>query len=102
VGIPSIYPRCLAKQSASTVQIVGTEKALFRTLKTKHDDTPKYGMIYHASSCLIGQAAPKNKGNSSRVSAAKCSLAIRVDALSDETAEGKPTLIVSKQRSQSR
>lgn len=46
-------------------------------------DTPKYGLIYHAS--LIGQAAPKNKGKISRVLAAKCSLAIRVDALADET-----------------
>jgi nucleolar protein 58 len=72
----------LAKQPASTVQILGAEKALFRALKTKHD-TPKYGLIYHAS--LIGQAAPKNKGKISRVLAAKASLAIRVDALSDET-----------------
>lgn len=72
----------LAKQPASTVQILGAEKALFRALKTKHD-TPKYGLIYHAS--LIGQATPKNKGKISRVLAAKCSLAIRVDALADET-----------------
>ncbi|CAN0135807.1 unnamed protein product, partial [Ectocarpus sp. 13 AM-2016] len=72
----------LAKQPASTVQILGAEKALFRALKTKHD-TPKYGLIYHAS--LIGQAAPKNKGKISRVLAAKCALAIRVDALADET-----------------
>eukprot|EP00593_Proboscia_inermis_P000548 CAMPEP_0171299552 /NCGR_PEP_ID=MMETSP0816-20121228/8365_1 /TAXON_ID=420281 /ORGANISM="Proboscia inermis, Strain CCAP1064/1" /LENGTH=528 /DNA_ID=CAMNT_0011775425 /DNA_START=102 /DNA_END=1688 /DNA_ORIENTATION=+ len=72
----------LAKQPASTVQILGAEKALFRALKTKHD-TPKYGLIYHAS--LIGQAQPKNKGKVSRVLAAKCALAIRVDALSDET-----------------
>jgi len=70
----------LAKQPASTVQILGAEKALFRALKTKHD-TPKYGLIYHAS--LIGQAAPKNKGKISRVLAAKASLAIRVDALSE-------------------
>jgi nucleolar protein 58 len=71
----------LAKQPASTVQILGAEKALFRALKTKHD-TPKYGLIYHAS--LVGQAAPKNKGKISRVLAAKASLAIRVDALSDD------------------
>jgi len=71
----------LAKCPASTVQILGAEKALFRALKTK-SDTPKYGLIYHAS--LIGQAAPKNKGKISRVLAAKCSLAIRVDALSDD------------------
>lgn len=36
----------LAKHPASTVQILGAEKALFRALKTKHD-TPKYGLIYH-------------------------------------------------------
>jgi hypothetical protein len=54
-------------------------------LKTKHD-TPKYGLIYHAS--LIGQAAPKNKGKISRVLAAKAALSIRVDALGDkDTAE---------------
>jgi len=70
----------LAKQPASTVQILGAEKALFRALKTKHD-TPKYGLIYHAS--LIGQAAPKNKGKISRVLAAKTALAVRVDALGD-------------------
>mmetsp|Transcript_13437 Transcript_13437/g.15337 ORF Transcript_13437/g.15337 Transcript_13437/m.15337 type:complete len:507 (-) Transcript_13437:1537-3057(-) len=71
----------LAKAPASTVQILGAEKALFRALKTKHD-TPKYGLIYHAS--LIGQSAPKNKGKISRVLAAKTSLAIRVDALGDQ------------------
>merc|ERR1712048_1368582 len=75
----------LAKQPASTVQILGAEKALFRALKTKHN-TPKYGLIYHAS--LIGQASAKNKGKISRVLAAKASLAIRVDALTDDTGGG--------------
>ena len=42
----------LAKHPASTVQILGAEKALFRALKT-HKDTPKYGLIYHAS--LVGR-----------------------------------------------
>jgi nucleolar protein 58 len=67
----------LAKHPASTVQILGAEKALFRALKTKHD-TPKYGLIYHVGNCvscdrigrtnhvaqasLIGQAPPKLKG----------------------------------------
>merc|ERR1711871_552986 len=73
----------LCKQPASTVQILGAEKALFRALKTKKD-TPKYGLIYHAS--MIGQAAPKFKGKISRVLAAKCALSIRVDALG-ETSE---------------
>jgi len=72
----------LAKHPASTVQILGAEKALFRALKTKHE-TPKYGLIYHAS--LIGQTAPKFKGKISRVLAAKTALAIRVDALGDKS-----------------
>jgi hypothetical protein len=54
----------------------------YRALKTKHE-TPKYGLIYHAS--LIGQSQPKFKGKISRVLAAKCALAIRVDALGDTT-----------------
>eukprot|EP01113_Clastostelium_recurvatum_P032907 TRINITY_DN428_c1_g1_i2.p1 TRINITY_DN428_c1_g1~~TRINITY_DN428_c1_g1_i2.p1 ORF type:complete len:122 (+),score=35.45 TRINITY_DN428_c1_g1_i2:43-366(+) len=70
----------LAKYPASTIQILGAEKALFRALKTKHD-TPKYGLIFHAS--LIGQTAPKNKGKISRVLAAKVALGVRVDALGD-------------------
>jgi nucleolar protein 58 len=70
----------LAKHPASTIQILGAEKALFRALKTKHD-TPKYGLIYNAS--LIGQVQAKNKGKISRVLAAKTALAIRVDALGD-------------------
>lgn len=70
----------LAKYPASTVQILGAEKALFRALKTKHA-TPKYGLIYHAS--VVGQAAPKHKGKISRSLAAKCALSIRVDALGE-------------------
>ena len=69
----------LAKQPASTIQIFGAEKALFRALKTKHE-TPKYGLIYHAS--LVGQANPKLKGKISRSLASKCALCVRVDALS--------------------
>ncbi len=69
----------LAKQPASTIQIFGAEKALFRALRTKHD-TPKYGLIYHAS--LVGSANPKLKGKISRSLASKCALCVRVDALS--------------------
>jgi len=49
----------LAKHPASTIQILGAEKALFRALKTKHD-TPKYGLIYHVSSyvflCIVSRS----------------------------------------------
>ncbi|OAA46311.1 nucleolar protein NOP58-like protein [Metarhizium rileyi] len=68
----------LAKAPASTVQILGAEKALFRALKTKHD-TPKYGLIYHSS--LIGQATGRNKGKIARMLSAKAALGMRVDAL---------------------
>ena len=71
----------LAKYPASTVQILGAEKALFRALKTK-GNTPKYGLIYHSS--FIGKAAPKNKGRISRYLANKCSMASRIDSFSDE------------------
>jgi nucleolar protein 58 len=83
----------LSKSPASTIQILGAEKALFRALKTKHD-TPKYGLIYHAS--LIGQATGKNKGKMARILAAKASLGLRVDALAewedDVTEEDKAAL----------
>ncbi|XP_072834804.1 nucleolar protein 58 [Pogona vitticeps] len=72
----------LAKHPASTVQILGAEKALFRALKTKRD-TPKFGLIYHAS--LVGQTTAKNKGKISRMLAAKTALTIRYDALGENT-----------------
>lgn len=87
----------LAKHPASTIQILGAEKALFRALKTK-TDTPKYGLIYHAS--LIGQAGPKIKGKVSRVLAAKTALAIRVDALGES--EGPTISIDSRQKVEAR
>ncbi|KAI5455082.1 Nucleolar protein 58 [Naganishia albida] len=77
----------LAKAPASTIQILGAEKALFRALKTKHD-TPKYGLIYHAS--LIGQAPQKLKGKMARMVATKTALSIRVDALSDAESKSTP------------
>ncbi|KAF8338966.1 uncharacterized protein EI90DRAFT_3118027 [Cantharellus anzutake] len=70
----------LAKQPASTVQIFGAEKALFRALKAKHN-TPKYGLLYHAS--LVSQTPPKLKGKMSRMLATKTSLSARVDAIAD-------------------
>ena len=71
----------LAKYPASTVQILGAEKALFRALKTKSGQTPKYGLIYHST--FIGRAGVKNRGRISRYLANKCSLASRIDSFSD-------------------
>ncbi|KAM6131962.1 LOW QUALITY PROTEIN: nucleolar protein 58 [Phoenicopterus ruber ruber] len=71
----------LAKHPASTVQLLGAEKALFRALKTKRD-TPKFGLIYHAS--LVDKPIPKQR-KISRMLAAKTALTIRYDALGENT-----------------
>ncbi|KAL1867152.1 hypothetical protein VTK73DRAFT_4314 [Phialemonium thermophilum] len=71
----------LAKYPASTLQILGAEKALFRALKTK-SATPKYGLLYQSS--FIGRAGPKIKGRISRYLANKCSIASRIDSFYDE------------------
>ncbi|KAL9131914.1 MAG: hypothetical protein Q9217_000274 [Psora testacea] len=71
----------LSKYPASTVQILGAEKALFRALKTK-GNTPKYGLIYHSS--FIGRAGQRNKGRISRFLANKCSIASRIDNFSEQ------------------
>jgi nucleolar protein 56 len=70
----------LAKYPASTIQILGAEKALFRALKTK-GKTPKYGLIYNST--FIGKAGVKNKGKISRYLANKCAIASRIDSFSD-------------------
>jgi len=74
----------LAKYPASTVQILGAEKALFRALKTK-GKTPKYGLLFHSS--FIGKAKQKNKGRISRYLANKCSIASRVDCFADDASD---------------
>ncbi|XP_053667613.1 nucleolar protein 56 [Anopheles marshallii] len=70
----------LAKFPASTVQILGAEKALFRALKTK-SNTPKYGLLFNSS--FIGRANAKNKGRISRFLANKCTIASRIDCFTE-------------------
>jgi nucleolar protein 58 len=74
----------LAKHPASTLQILGAEKALFRALKSRKK-TPKYGLIYHAQ--LVGRSSNKNKGKISRMLAAKAALAARIDALTESNSD---------------
>lgn len=66
----------LAKLPASTIQILGAEKALFRALKTK-SATPKYGFLYNSS--YITRADASERGRVSRMLANKCALAARLD-----------------------
>ncbi|CAH8657768.1 unnamed protein product [Schistosoma rodhaini] len=70
----------LAKFPASTIQILGAEKALFRALRSR-GATPKYGLIYHSP--FIARAARENKGKISRFLAAKCAIASRIDCFSE-------------------
>ncbi|XP_047112857.1 nucleolar protein 56 [Schistocerca piceifrons] len=82
----------LAKFPASTVQILGAEKALFRALKTR-GNTPKYGLLFHST--FIGRAGLKNKGRISRYLANKCAIASRIDCFSE-----KPTNIFGEKLKQ--
>ena len=68
----------LAKYPASTIQILGAEKALFKAMRSKMN-TPKYGIIYQSK--LISSVTGKTKGKISRALAAKCALCVRYDAL---------------------
>ncbi|KAA6378046.1 MAG: putative Nucleolar protein 56, partial [Streblomastix strix] len=71
----------LAKAPASTIQILGAEKALFRALKAR-SNTPKYGLLFR--SAFIQKALAKNKGRMSRFLANKCAIACRIDSFSEE------------------
>lgn len=67
----------LAKSPASTIQILGAEKALFRALKKKKGNTPKYGLIFHST--FIQRASKEHRGKISRYLANKAALASRID-----------------------
>ena len=69
--------RNLAKMPASTVQVLGAEKALFRALRTG-TRPPKHGIIFQHS--LIHEAKPWQRGKVARGLAGKISIAARVDA----------------------
>lgn len=72
----------LSKLPASTVQIMGAEKAFLSAIKNK-SDTPKHGLIYHSP--LVTQASPSLKGKMARSLAAKASLACKIDAFGEST-----------------
>ena len=66
----------LSKLPASTVQILGAEKALFRHLKTGAK-MPKHGIIIHHP--IMSQLPYKLHGKAARALADKISIAARVD-----------------------
>ncbi len=71
----------LAKRPASTLQVLGAEKALFRSLKTG-SRPPKHGIIFqHAQ---VNQAPKWQRGKIARVVSGKLSIASRIDAFGGE------------------
>jgi len=67
----------LAKLPASTIQVLGAEKALFRHLK-KNTKPPKHGLIFQHTAV---HSAPKDvRGRIARAIATKLSIAAKVDA----------------------
>lgn len=69
----------LAKLPASTIQVLGAEKALFRSLKTG-TRPPKHGIIFQHPS--IRQAPAWQRGKIARALAGKIAIASRIDAYS--------------------
>jgi nucleolar protein 56 len=69
----------IAKMPASTIQLLGAEKALFRALKTG-TRPPKHGIIFQHS--LIQEAKRWQRGKVARALAGKLAIAARTDAFS--------------------
>jgi nucleolar protein 56 len=69
----------LAKMPASTIQVLGAEKALFRALKTG-TRPPKHGIIFQHT--LIHDAKRWQRGKLARALAGKLAIAARIDAFS--------------------
>jgi nucleolar protein 56 len=67
----------LAKMPASTLQVLGAEKALFRSLKTGARP-PKHGVIFQHTA--IHQAPRWQRGKIARALSGKLTIAARVDA----------------------
>jgi nucleolar protein 56 len=69
----------LAKMPASTIQVLGAERALFRSLKTG-TRPPKHGIIFQHT--LIHEAKRWQRGKMARAIAGKLAIAARTDAFS--------------------
>lgn len=69
----------LARMPASTIQVLGAEKALFRALKKK-GSPPKHGVIFQYPE--VRGSPKKLRGKIARALAGKIAIAARVDAMS--------------------
>ncbi|MEM0475476.1 MAG: hypothetical protein QW343_01655 [Candidatus Norongarragalinales archaeon] len=66
----------LARMSASTIQVIGAEKALFKHLRTGVAP-PKHGLIFQSP--LINAAPPHQRGKIARALATKLCIAAKAD-----------------------
>ncbi|HLD72320.1 MAG TPA: NOP5/NOP56 family protein [Candidatus Nanoarchaeia archaeon] len=71
----------LALLPASTIQLLGAEKALFRHIKTG-SRSPKYGILFQHP--LVQNAKKEDKGKAARMLADKLSLCARLDYFKGE------------------
>lgn len=69
----------LAKAPASTIQLLGAERALFRHLR-EHTRPPKHGVLFQHP--LVHRAPHWQRGAIARIFAAKIAIAARADAYS--------------------
>jgi nucleolar protein 56 len=67
----------LAKKTSSTIQVLGAEKALFRSIRTK-SKPPKHGLIFQFPD--VHKSSPRIRGKIARVLANKIMIASRIDA----------------------
>lgn len=73
----------LSRMPSSTIQLLGSEKALFRFLKSRgKSKSPKYGIIFNHP--MIQNAPPDAQGKIARLLASKLSIAARIDFYSKE------------------
>jgi nucleolar protein 56 len=73
----------LARMTSNTIQLLGSERALFRSLHSQGKiPSPKYGYIVTHS--LVQNARPELRGKVARVLASKLSIAVKMDFYSKE------------------
>ncbi|MEW5955783.1 MAG: hypothetical protein AB1626_04585, partial [Candidatus Micrarchaeota archaeon] len=71
----------LAKMPASTIQVLGAERALFKHLR-KGTSSPKHGIIFQST--IVRGAPPDQRGKIARALAAKLAIAAKADFYSHE------------------
>jgi nucleolar protein 56 len=71
----------LAQMPASTIQLLGAEKAFFKALRTK-GKPPKHGVIYQYPELRMSQKW--QRGRIARALAGKIAIAAKVDSMSGE------------------